>query len=129
MKNLVRGAAIVSLLSLCVVFIYAQATTDHTLTIANDSQPKIENKVDNNLSYNQQDKNKKLVKTTAIVKSSNAGARCHASVPIPKLFAGVETFKIRQAEFALSYLLLARGSSRWLRGSSACWISLTCACR
>lgn len=74
MKNLVRGAAIVSLLSLCVVFIYAQATTDHTLTIANDSQPKIENKVDNNLSYNQQDKNKKLVKTTAIVKSSNAGA-------------------------------------------------------
>ena len=74
MKNLVRGAAIVSLLSLCVVFIYAQAQTDQTLAIANDSQQKIDNKTVSNLSYNQQDKNKKLVKPTAIVKASNAGA-------------------------------------------------------
>ena len=77
MKNLVRGAAIVSLLSLWVVFIYAQAQTDPTLAIANDSQPKIENTIpDNNNFVNNtpDDKGKKLVKTTAIVKPSGAGA-------------------------------------------------------
>ena len=74
MKNLVRGGAILSLVSLFVVFIYAQAKTDKALAIANDSQPKIENNIsDNNLSNNQQDDDKKLVKTTALVKASGAG--------------------------------------------------------
>lgn len=75
MKYLVRGAAIVSLLSLCVVFIYAQAQTDPTLAIANDSQPKIENTIpDNNNLVNNTPDDKKLVKTTAIVKPAAAGA-------------------------------------------------------
>jgi len=78
MKNLVRGAAILSLLSLCVVFIYAQVQTESTLVIANDSQPTIENNIDNTISNIQtntdtKDK-KKLVKTTASVKSTSAGA-------------------------------------------------------
>lgn len=76
MKKIVRGSAISLLMSLFVVFMYAQAPTGSTITIASDRQPRIQNyTVNNNLSYNQQDKkNKKLVKTTAIVKSSNAGA-------------------------------------------------------
>lgn len=78
MKNLVRGGAILSILSLCVVFIYAQTQTESTLVIANDSQPTIENNIDTTLSNTQtnidtKDK-KKLVKTTASVKSTSAGA-------------------------------------------------------
>ncbi|MBK8465360.1 MAG: 3D domain-containing protein [Chloracidobacterium sp.] len=78
MKNLVRGAAILSLLSLCVMFIYAQTQTESTLVIANDSQPTIENNIDTTLSNTQtnidtKDK-KKLVKTTASVRSTAAGA-------------------------------------------------------
>ena len=68
MKNLVRGSVILLLMS---IFAYAQTPTESAITIANDSQTKIENNTVNN---NQQDKNKKLVKTTAIVKSTSAGA-------------------------------------------------------
>ena len=74
MKNLVRGGAILALLSLFVVFIYAEAKPESTLAIANDSQPKIENSIDNNLVNKiTDDDDKKLVKTTAIVKASGAG--------------------------------------------------------
>lgn len=82
MKNLVRGGAILSLLSLFVVFIYAQTQTESTLVIANDSQPTIENNFINSTLSNTQSnqsntdtKNKKkLVKTTASIKSTAAGA-------------------------------------------------------
>ncbi len=84
MKYLVRGGAIMSLLSLFVVFMYAQAKTESTLTIANDSQVKIQNNTDNTLvtaddkdknsAEPADEKNKKLVKTTAIVKATGAGA-------------------------------------------------------
>ena len=74
MKNLVRGGAILSLLSLFVVIIYAQAKTESTLAIANDSQTTIENNIDNTLSNIQQEEDKKLVKTTASIKSTAAGA-------------------------------------------------------
>ena len=75
MKNLVRGGAILSLLSLFVVFIYAQAKTVSTLAIANDSQPKIENNItENNLDTNTTDDEKKLVKKTVSTKSTAAGA-------------------------------------------------------
>ena len=78
MKKIVRGSAISLLMSLFVVFMYAQAPTGSTITIASDLQSKVENKVENttvnNSNLNQTDKNKKLVKTTAIVKASNAGA-------------------------------------------------------
>jgi len=78
MKNLVRGGAILSLLSLFVVFVYAQTTkTDPTLAIANDSQPKIENTISDTLisstSVDTKD-DKKLVKTTASVTAAGAGA-------------------------------------------------------
>lgn len=86
MKNLVRGGAILSILSLFVVMIYAQTQTGSTLVIANDSQTTIENNIDNILSNtlpntdtesketsNDKDK-KKLVKTTASIKSTAAGA-------------------------------------------------------
>jgi 3D (Asp-Asp-Asp) domain-containing protein len=43
MKNLVRGALILSILSLFVVFIYAQTKTDSLPDIANDSLSKIDN--------------------------------------------------------------------------------------
>ena len=79
MKNLVRGGAILSILSLCVVFIYAQTQTESTLVIANDSQPTIENNIDTTLSNIQtntdtKDK-KKLVKTTASVRSTAGASR------------------------------------------------------
>ena len=74
MKKLFRGGAILLLLSLFVVFIYAQAKTDPTLAIGPDPQAKIENN-NNTLSNNQQtDDNKKLIKTTASVKAVTAGA-------------------------------------------------------
>ena len=92
------------LISIFVVFIYAQTRTGSTLAIANDSQAKIENNIsDNNLgnttqevnniqevdkksvkkadsgtatnhAAGQQDDDKKLVKKTALVTSSKAGA-------------------------------------------------------
>jgi|APDOM4702015248_1054824.scaffolds.fasta_scaffold33127_3 3D (Asp-Asp-Asp) domain-containing protein len=82
MKNLVRGGAILSLLSLFVVFIYAQAKTESTLAIATDSRPTIENNISNNnldntvnhQSVNQQKDGNKLVKTTGSVKAAGAGA-------------------------------------------------------
>ncbi|MEP6788022.1 MAG: 3D domain-containing protein [Acidobacteriota bacterium] len=72
MKNLVRGGAILSLLSLFVVFMYAQTKTVSTLAIANDSQPKIENNISNTLVDTKDDK--KLVKTTGSVRAAGAGA-------------------------------------------------------
>lgn len=83
MKNLVRGAAILSLLSLFVVIMYAQAETVSTLAIANDSQPIIENNNSevnldtqsvNHQTLNQQDDGKKLVKKTVSTRSTAAGA-------------------------------------------------------
>ncbi len=73
MKNLVRGGAILSLLSLFVVFIYAQTKTVDPLINANDSQIKIENKIVNNNLVNQDD-DKKLVKKTVSTKAITAGA-------------------------------------------------------
>ena len=43
MKNLVRGGLILSALSLCVVFIYAQTQMEENLIIANDSQIQLNN--------------------------------------------------------------------------------------
>src|SRR5258708_13675636 len=73
MKKLDRGGAILSLLSLFVVFIYAQAKTDPTLAIATDSQPKIENNI-SNTAVDTKDEDKKLVKTTSSVKPTGMGA-------------------------------------------------------
>ena len=76
MKNLVRGSAILSILSLCVVFIYAAGPTESTLAIAIDSQATIENNIsENSLALLEtKDDTKKLVKTTASVKASGVGA-------------------------------------------------------
>ena len=41
MKNLVRGVVILSLISMFVVFIYAQTSTESTLNIATDSQTEL----------------------------------------------------------------------------------------
>ena len=75
MKKLVRGGAILSLLSLCVVFIYAQAKTESTLAIANDSQTKLVTNIPgSNLNTNNTDDEKKLVKKTVSTSASAAGA-------------------------------------------------------
>ncbi len=78
MKNLVRGGAILSILSMCVVFIYANVTADPTLAIANDSLEIIENNIseisENVLIETTDDEAKKLVKTTGSVKTVGAGA-------------------------------------------------------
>jgi 3D (Asp-Asp-Asp) domain-containing protein len=72
MINLVRGGAVLSLLTLFVVFIYAQSKTEPTLAIANDSHTKIENNSSDNNLIEQQTDDKKLVKTTASVKAKGA---------------------------------------------------------
>ncbi|CAN5566300.1 hypothetical protein BH10ACI3_BH10ACI3_13870 [soil metagenome] len=75
MKNLVRGGAILSVLGLFVVFIYAGTPTASTLATANDSQATIENTIDTNLVNQQQtDDNDKLVKKTVSSKAVGAGA-------------------------------------------------------
>ena len=74
MKKLVRGGAILSLLSLCVVFIYAQAKTESTLAIANDSQTNLVTNIpETNLNTNNTDDEKKLVKKT-VATTRAAGA-------------------------------------------------------
>ena len=85
MKNLVRGGAILSLLTLFVVFIYAQAKTESTLAIATDSQAKIENNIVNNTDDTD---NKKLVKPTASVKAAGAGASKGAFSATAYCFSG-----------------------------------------
>lgn len=47
MKNLVRGGLILSVLSLFVVYIYAQTMTEENLIIANDSQTQLNNNLVN----------------------------------------------------------------------------------
>ena len=75
MKNLVRGGITLMMLSLFVVFIYAQTKSEDTLAIANDSQQKLNNTEANKIDSqnNQEDKDKKLVKTTGLVTSAKAG--------------------------------------------------------
>ena len=77
MKNLVRGGVILSMLTMFVVFIYAQATTqkttESTLAIANSSQATIEeNSTESNLINQQTKDGKKLVKSTASVRATGA---------------------------------------------------------
>ncbi|MBK6588691.1 MAG: 3D domain-containing protein [Acidobacteria bacterium] len=79
MKKLVRGGAILLVLSMCVVFIYANVPAESTLVIANDSQTTIENTISDNLESiliepQTDDTNKKLVKTTGSVRASGMGA-------------------------------------------------------
>src|SRR5215203_6919772 len=68
MKKLVRGGGILSLMSLFVVFMYAQAKTETALYIANDSQLKLNNESSNLVSDD------KLVKKTVISKAAGAVA-------------------------------------------------------
>ncbi|HQZ96509.1 MAG TPA: 3D domain-containing protein [Pyrinomonadaceae bacterium] len=79
MKKLVRGGAVLLVLSMCVVFIYANVPAESTLVIANDSQTTIENTISDNLESiliepQTDDTNKKLVKTTGSVRASGMGA-------------------------------------------------------
>lgn len=83
MKKIVRGGAIISVLALFVVLMYAQkARPDDALIIATSSQPKIENNVvdiavDNNLVSNNLvnfNDDKTLVKTTGSSRAVGAGA-------------------------------------------------------
>ncbi|MFT3742852.1 MAG: 3D domain-containing protein [Pyrinomonadaceae bacterium] len=78
MKELVRGGAILLVLSMCVVFIYANVPAESTLAIANDSQATIENNIsdisENVLIDTIDDADKKLVKTTGSVRASGMGA-------------------------------------------------------
>ena len=78
MKKLVRGGAVLLVLSMCVVFIYANVPAESTLAIANDSQITIENTTsdisENVLIDQTDDTNKKLVKTTGSVKATGMGA-------------------------------------------------------
>lgn len=77
MINLVRGGAVLLLLSLFVAIIYAQTTAMvDPLIIANNSQPIIENTISDNTDNNNltdiKDDDKKLVKKTASVRAAGA---------------------------------------------------------
>ncbi|MFN2500679.1 MAG: 3D domain-containing protein [Pyrinomonadaceae bacterium] len=74
MKNLVRGCVVLLLTSTFVAIIFAQTNTDKATIIANESQPKFENNISNNLLVIPSDDEKKLVKTTALVTAKAAGA-------------------------------------------------------
>lgn len=78
MKKLVRGGAVLLVLSMCVVFIYANVPAESTLAIANDSQATTENNMsdfsDSVFIEPQDDTNKKLVKTTGSVRAAGMGA-------------------------------------------------------
>ncbi|MEQ1604559.1 MAG: 3D domain-containing protein [Pyrinomonadaceae bacterium] len=78
MKKLVRGGAVLLVLSMCVIFIYANVPAESTLAIANDSQTTIENTIsdisETVLTESTDDTDKKLVKTTGSVKAAGMGA-------------------------------------------------------
>ena len=63
MKNLVRGGVILSLIGVFVVFMYAQAKTEVSLSSANDSQLKLNNVIESSNLVTETD-DKKLVKKT-----------------------------------------------------------------
>lgn len=100
MKNLVRGGLVFVVTGLLVVIIFAQTKTDAGLAIANNSQ--VENKTtESNLEINtgsevnsefilsgQQTDDKKLVKTTALVKAKGAGASRGAFSATAYCFSG-----------------------------------------
>jgi 3D (Asp-Asp-Asp) domain-containing protein len=89
MKNLVRGGAILSISALFVVFMYAQAPTESTLAIANDSQAKIENTINETIVETaQQTDEKKLVKKTVSTKATGAGASRGAFSATAYCFSG-----------------------------------------
>ena len=87
MKNLVRGGAILSILSLFIVFIYAQVRTESTLAIANDSHTIIENTISEPVLNNQTD-DKKLVKKTVSTKAATSGASRGAFTATAYCFTG-----------------------------------------
>ncbi len=100
MKNFVRGGAIVAVVGLCVIIFYAQTTkTDLTSTIAIDPQVKLENNVTASNFINSTDtlatvnssadeKDKKLVKKTASVTATSAGASRGAFSATAYCFSG-----------------------------------------
>jgi 3D (Asp-Asp-Asp) domain-containing protein len=109
MKNLFRGGALTLLLSLFVVIIYAQTRTEATLTtIGSDPQSKFESNIVNHLDNTLSNKNtnanaananidtkitdtkndKKLVKATALVKSTSMGASRGSFSATAYCFAG-----------------------------------------
>ena len=90
MKNLVRAGAILSILSVFVVFMYAQVRTESTLAIANDSHTIIENTISEAVLNNQtaQTDDKKLVKKTVSTKAATSGASRGAFTATAYCFTG-----------------------------------------
>ena len=76
MKNLVRGGVILSLISMFVVLIYAQAKTEGVLSSANDSQLQLNNHIEiSELVSEAVADDKKLVKkTVSEARVGSAGA-------------------------------------------------------
>jgi 3D (Asp-Asp-Asp) domain-containing protein len=76
MKNLVRGGAILSLIGLFVVFMYAQTKTEVALSSANDSQLKLNNSIESSNLVTDDDKKlvKKTVSERKVVASGAAAA-------------------------------------------------------
>lgn len=87
MSNFVRGGFILAVLSLCVVFIYAQTNVSEILSSANDSQEKLNTEIDSNtitaeltentIQVQDQDKSskkKKEIVTKTVSTRSTAGA-------------------------------------------------------
>lgn len=74
MRSLVRGGIVLGLLSMMMVIIIAQTSTEKDLIIANDSQVKeqVNNQLNSSVSNNTevQDKDKKLVKKTGSSKAA-----------------------------------------------------------
>jgi 3D (Asp-Asp-Asp) domain-containing protein len=81
MKNLVRGGALLMVLTMLAAIMYAQTKPTDALSIAKDSQIQTDSKNNNiqadiqsGIQLNNNDDNKKLVKTTAMVAASGKGA-------------------------------------------------------
>jgi 3D (Asp-Asp-Asp) domain-containing protein len=82
MKNLARGGVVLILLSLFVVFMYAQTSSEISPVIANDSQKVVSAVINNEVSLNNNivanptpdDKKGKLVEKTVLTTKSNTTA-------------------------------------------------------
>ena len=125
MKNLVRGGALLMVLSMLAVIVYAQAKPTDALSIANDSQTKIykeDNKIQANIQsgvkldspeLNNSTDDKKLVKTTAMVSASGKGASRGSFSATAYCLAGKTALghKVRRGIIAADPRVLRLGST------------------
>lgn len=134
MKNLVRGGALLMVLSMLAVIVYAQTKPNDALSIAKDSQTKVDIndntikaniqsgiQLNNSLNNSRSDisiDEKKLVKTTAMVSAAGRGASRGSFSATAYCLSGKTALghKVRRGIIAADPRVLRLGSTVMIQG-------------